>query len=167
MINVLEFSNLHEYKYAWNLSARVCYHVFENLDRCQILYRYKLSDSFIWQKFGAVEPSKINFDKIYGSSLFIFHLDVYKKSTEDISKLLDFCLEKNIDVYIPIRNKMAPIMEGYDYSHINKIIEVLNNYETTRYDFTNFYGKLGEIENFIIEETKPLIRDIKMRKIFN
>jgi len=168
MINVLEFDHLHEYKHAWNMSARVCYYIFENLNRCQILYKYKLSDGFIWQKFGVTETSRIKFEKIYGDNLFIFHLDIYKESTDDLSNLLNFCLENNIDVYIPIKSNDSPVREGYNYSHLEKIKKILDGYKTSKYDFTNLsYGSKGEIEYCIIERSKPLIRDIKMRKLLS
>ena len=168
MINVLEFDRLHEYKHAWNISARVCYHIFENLNRCLILYRYKLSDGFIWERFGATEPSKIKFDKITSDSIFIFHLDIYKESTEDLSKLLDFCLENNIDVYIPIKSNDSPVRDGYDYSHIDKIREILERYETTRYELTNIsYSNSKEIEKSINEATKPIIRDINIKRLLD
>lgn len=168
MINVLEFDHLHEYKHAWNMSARACYYIFENLNRCLILYRYKLSDGFIWQRFGVNEPSKIKLDKISSDSLFIFHLDIYKESTEDLSKLLDFCLENNIDVYIPIKSNDSPVRDVYDYSHIDKIREILERYETTRYDLTNIsYNNSKEIEKSINEATKPIIRDINIKRLLD
>ena len=164
MINVLEFSNLFEYKHAWNMSARACYYIFENLDRCQILYKYKLSDGFIYSKFGVSDATKINFEKINGDSIFIFHLDIFEKSVDELPKLLDFCLEKNIDVYIPMVVENAPVREGRKYTHIEKIREILEGYETNRYDFTNMsYNNKNEIESAIIEKSKPLIRDIKLR----
>jgi hypothetical protein len=168
MINVLEFDMTHEYKHAWNVSARTCFHIFETLDRCMILYRYKLSNGFIWRKFGISNPSKIKFDKLDGDSLFIFHLDVYKESTVELNDLLDYCLEKNIDVYIPLINEDSKRSLGYDDSHIILIRDILDRYETNRYDFKKItYNKTSEIESSIIEVTKPLIRDIKMRKLFN
>jgi hypothetical protein len=168
MINVLEFDMTHEYKHAWNVSARTCFHIFETLDRCMILYRYKLSNGFIWRKFGISNPSKIKFDKLDGDSLFIFHLDVYKESTVELNDLLDYCLEKNIDVYIPLINEDSKRSLGYDDSHIILIRDILDRYETNRYDFKKItYNKTSEIESSIIEATKPLIRDIKMRKLFN
>jgi hypothetical protein len=168
MINVLEFDMTHEYKHAWNVSARTCFHIFETLDRCMILYRYKLSNGFIWRKFGISNPSKIKFDKLDGDSLFIFHLDVYKESTVELNDLLDYCLEKNIDVYIPLINEDSKRSLGYDNSHIILIRDILDRYETNRYDFKKItYNKTSEIESSIIEATKPLIRDIKMRKLFN
>jgi hypothetical protein len=168
MINVLEFDMTHEYKHAWNVSARTCFHIFETLDRCMILYRYKLSNGFIWRKFGISNPSKIKFDKLDGDSLFIFHLDVYKESTVELNDLLDYCLEKKIDVYIPLINEDSKRSLGYDNSHIILIRDILDRYETNRYDFKKItYNKTSEIESSIIEATKPLIRDIKMRKLFN
>lgn len=168
MINVLEFNMTHEYKHAWNASARACFHIFENLDKCVILYRYKLSNGFIWRKFGISNPSKIKFDKLDGDSLFIFHLDVYKESTVELNDLLDYCLEKNIDVYIPLINEGPNFLLGYDNSHIILIREILEGYETNRYDFTNMsYNNKNEIESAIIEKSKPLIRDIKLKNLFD
>ena len=158
----------HEYKHAWNVSARTCFHIFENLDRCMILYRYKLSDGLIWQKFGVSNPSKIEFDKLDGDSLFIFHLDIYKESTVELNDLLDYCLEKNIDVYIPLISEDSKRKLGYDNSHIILIRDILDRYETNSYDFKKItYNKTSEIESSIIEVTKSLIRDIKMKKLFN
>jgi hypothetical protein len=58
----------------------------------------------------------------------------------------------------------APVREGRKYTHIEKIREILEDYETNRYDFTNmFYNNKNEIESAIIEKSKPLIRDIKLR----
>ena len=104
--------------------------------------------------------------KLYVS--FIFHLDIYKESTEDLSKLLDFCLENNIDVYIPIKSNNSPVRDGYDYSHIDKIREILERYETTRYDLTNIsYNNSKEIEKSINEATKPIIRDINIKRLLD
>ncbi len=166
MINVLEISGSHEYKHAWNMSARACYHIFENIDRCMILYRYKLADGFIWQKFGVTDPNNIKFDKLKGDNLFIFHLDVYKKSTEKLSELLDYCLENNIEVFIPIKSNCSPIKEGGDGEHISIIKDILDKYETTKYDLKNVsYNNREEIESSIVEVTKPVIRDAKLRNL--
>ena len=168
MINVLEFNNLHEYKHAWNISARACYHIYENLDRCMILYRYKLADGFIWQKFGVNDPNNIKFDKLQGDNLFIFHLDAYKKSTEKLSELLNYCLENNIDVFIPIKSSGSPVKEGGDGEHISIIKDILDGYDTNKYDLTNIrYDKTSEIESSIIESAKPVIRDAKLRNLLD
>lgn len=172
---------LHEYKHAWNISARTCFYIFENLDRCMLLYRYKLSNIYIWQKFGINNPKRIDLEKLDGSNLFIFHLDIYKENTEELSVLLNYCLEKNIEVYIPIPYQIlkfpSSTREGESHSHIDKIRQILEGYEVVKYDFTKLSyqhiqtllsnNRADEIENAIIEATKPLIRDLKMRKLLN
>jgi hypothetical protein len=133
-----------------------------------ILYRYKLSDGLIWQKFGVSNPNKIKFDKLDGDSLFIFHLDIYKESTVELNDLLDYCLEKNIDVYIPLISEDSKRSLGYDNSHIILIRDILDRYETNRYEIKNItYNKTSEIESSIIEATKPLIRDINIKRLLD
>ncbi len=169
MISVLNFPMLHEYKHAWNISARACFYIYENLNNSMFLYRYKLPFStFIFNKFGVNNPNKIDFSKLDGSSIFLFHLDTYKENTEDIRKLLDFCLEKDIDIYIPMIERDSKRLLGYNDEHIHQIKDILKDYDTTNYDFRNMsYSNSNEIDNTIINITKPLIRDIKMRRLFN
>ena len=60
------------------------------------------------------------------------------------------------------------VSEGYDYSHIDKIREILERYETTRYDLTNIsYNNSKEIEKSINEATKPIIRDINIKRLLD
>lgn len=168
MINVLEFNGLHEYKHAWNMSARACYNIFENLDRCMILYRYKLSDGFIWQKFGVSDPNNIKLEKLQGDSLFIFHLDIYEKSTDKLSDLLDYCLENDIEVFIPIKSDYSPVKQGGNGEHISIIKDILDKYDTINYNLTNIsYNKTSEIESGIVEATKPIIRNYKLRNLLD
>lgn len=169
MINVLEFSGLHEYKHAWNFSARACFYIQENLKNSILLYKYKLAFvSYTFQKFGFNNPNRINFDKLDGESIFLFHLDTYKENTQEIRKLLDFCLEKNIDLYLPIIENKSKRLFGQSYEHICEIKDILKDYDTSDYYFTNVsYSSNHEVNDLVINITKPLIRDIKMRKLFN
>ena len=161
MINVLEFSTNSEYKFAWNYSTRTLFYIFENLTDCMILYKYKLSGGkFILRKFGINNPDKIIFNKLNGENLILFHLDIYKESTNKLRDLLDYCLENNIDVYL-----------HHYYSnenHIQTINEILEEYHINRYEFKDLdikhYGK-SQIEKNIIEKTKILIREINLKKL--
>ncbi len=169
MINVLELSMLHEYKFAWNISARICFHIYEHLDNSMFLYKYKLPyPPFIYHKFGFSTPSKINFSKLDGNSIFLFHLDTYQKDVEEIRNLIGFCLEKDIDLYIPMIEGHQKRLLGYSYEHIHKIRDILGEYETTNYDISNFtYRIQDEIPSVIEKSTKTIIRDIKMRKLLD
>jgi hypothetical protein len=168
MINVLEFSMSSEYKFAWNTSARTLFYIFDNLTDCMILYRYKLAErDYIFRKFGATNPDKIAFDKLDGKNLMLFHLDVYKESTNKFRELLDYCLNNNIDIYIPIHQiSSSQWSTSSNQSHIESINDILDDYDVNRYNFKDIsYNKTSEIQNSIIEVTKPLIREINLKKL--
>ena len=170
MINVLEFNGSHEYKFAWNMSARTMFYIFENLERCMLLYRYKLAYGspapFFWQKFGTSSPTKIKFDKLIGDNLMIFHLDIYRESTVELADLLDYCEQKGIDVFIPLVDMSAPRKLGYDDSHLILIKDILDRYDTSRFDFTKLnYKNSDEIDMSIIESCKPLIRSLNIKRL--
>ena len=170
MINVLEFSMSSEYKFAWNVSARSLFHIFENLTDCMILYRYKLAErDYIFRKFGASNPDKIVFDKLDGKNLILFHLDVYKESTNKFRELLEYCLQNNIDIYIPIHQiSSSKGSTSSNQIHIESINDILDDYDVNRYNFKDIsYNKTSEIQNSIIEVTKPLIREINLRKLLD
>jgi len=173
MINVLKFSMLHEYKFAWNISARTCFTLFKNMERCMVLYRYKIATGFevpfIWQKFGTSNPSKIKFEKLNGDSLIIFHLDVFKTETYVLKDLLDWCLEKNIDIYIPVCDfENKKIRENEETSHLFEISDILKEYDYKEYDLVNIkYNSSLEIDSAIYDSLKPLLRDIKIKNLLS
>ena len=104
-----------------------------------------------------------------GKNLILFHLDVYKESTNKFRELLDFCLEKNIDIYIPIHH-IRHLYESTSSNqiHIQSINDILDDYDVNRYNFKDIsYNKTSEIQNSIIEVTKPLIREINLRKLLS
>lgn len=167
MINVLEFSTNSEYKFAWNYSTRTLFYIFENLTDCMILYKYKLSGGkFILRKFGINNPDKIIFNKLNGENLILFHLDIYEESTHKLRELLDYCLENNIDVYLPTIKKNNHRQQFMPPQHVCQIKDILKDYNVSKYDFTNIsFSNNSEIEQSVINYAKPLIRDIKIRKL--
>jgi hypothetical protein len=164
MINILLFNASNNYKHSWNITSRALFILFENLESCMLIYRYKLSDGFdlpfIWQKFGTSNPDKIDFNKMKGESLLLFHLEVYEKNPEKLRELIDWCLETNKELYIPINNET---------SEFNSNIEsILSDYDVKEYNFRNIeHFPHSEINHKILECMKPLIRDIKIKKLLN
>jgi hypothetical protein len=168
MINLLEFSMNHEFKHAWNASARVCYHIIENLSDCMLLYKYKLSDPYIFWKFGTSDPDKIDFDKLNGGNIFLFHLDVYKEKTQKIKDIIDWSIESEIDFYIPWSNPKTDHWFQEDDKHRYEIKEILDKYQYNHYDFSDIkYKNDSELQISIIERTKPILRDIKLRNLLD
>ena len=168
MINLLEFSMNHEFKHAWNLSARTCYHIIDNLTDCMVLYKYKLSDPYIFTKYGSNDPERINFEKLVGNSLFLFHLDVYKNKTERLKDLIDWSIENEIDIYIPWCDPKTDHWFQEDDKHRNTIKEIIDKYEYAYYDFSDIkYNNDFELQKSIIERTKPILRDIRLRNLLD
>lgn len=174
MINVLEFSMLHEYKHAWNMSARACFFLFSQLKKCMVLYRYELATGievpFIWSKFGTSDPNKIMYEKLFGDSIILFHLDVYKNDPQKLRYLIDWCRMYDINLYLPMedfdRNKVSYSMR--DNSHIPILSSIIDEYEVKRYDLRNInYNNSSQIESAISEKMKPLLRDIKLGKLLD
>ncbi len=168
MINLLEFSMNHEFKHAWNTSARTCYHIIENLSDCMMLYKYKLSDPYIFWKFGTSDPDRIDFDKLNGSNIFLFHLDVYKNKTKRLKDLIDWSIDNKIDFYIYWSNPKTDHWFQEDDKYRYEIKEILDMYDYAYYDFTDIkYGNGSELQKSIIEKTKPILRDIRLRNLLN
>ena len=158
MINVLDFDMDVNYKFAWNIAARSIYHLNDNLEECMILYKYKLSDD-IWSKFGTADPDKIDFEKLLGKSLIIFHSNTFKEKTDRFEELIIFCIERKIDVYIPLSR--------YTQTHIVKMREIIDKFENQYWDFTQMkYDHSYEVPGIISGRLKPLIRQIKLGKLF-
>jgi len=173
MINVLNFSMTHEYKHAWNTSARACFFLFTQLKKCMILYKYELASGlevpFIWTKFGTGNPDKIVYEKLIGDSIILFHLDVFQRDPEKLRYLIDWCLNNNINLYIPFENfSINKVRLNKDNEHLLMISNILDEYQLRKYDMTNIvYNNESEIESKIKEKLMPLLRDIKLKNLFS
>jgi hypothetical protein len=158
----------HEFKHAWNLSARTCYHIIDNLTDCMVLYKYKLSDPYIFWKFGTSDPDRINFDKLNGGNIFLFHLDVYKNKTERLKDLIDWSIENEIDIFIPWSDPKTDYWFQEEDKHRHTIKEILDKYEYVYYDFSDIkYNNDSELQKSIIEKTKPILRDLRLRNLLD
>jgi len=165
MINVLEMDMSIEYKLAWNVAARACYQIFYSLPECMLLYRHQISESYIWSKFGCSHPNKIDLSKLDGKNIMLFHVDVYKEETYKFKDLIDYCELNNIDLWIPF-----PLnnLWRYEEPHLEIMKNILNSYQHNVYDLTGMnYRSENEINKLITEKTKPILRDIKLRNLFD
>ena len=165
MINVLEMDMSVDYKLAWNVASRSIFNLFFSLPDCMILYRHKLAETYIWTKFGCNHPDKIDFLKLDGKNLILFHTDVYIEDTNKIKDLIDYCQSNKIDLWIPFPLKNIWRTEE---PHLEIIKDVLSNYEYNTYDLTGMnYRSENEITSLIRERMKPIFRDIKLRNLFD
>lgn len=165
MIYVLEFDMSIDYKLAWNVAARATFHIFYNLPKCMILYRHKLAETYLWTKFGCNNPDKIVFDKLDGKNLILFHTDVYMDNTHKLSDLIEYCNNKNIDIWIPFPKKN---LWRNNEPHISIMRNIIDNYNNLVYDLTGMnYRSENEIPLIINEKTKSILRDLKLKKLLD
>lgn len=171
MINLLEFETLHEYKHAWNTSARSLFLLYTSISNCLILYKYKLPMGIevpkVLNKFGTGNADRITYEKLIGDSIILFHLDVFKSNPEKIRYLMDWCLMNDIDLYIPMINFNSKWYSfRTDNDHFVKIDYIISEYQVKKYDLKEIkYNRDSEIQNAIFEKMKPLLRDIKIRRL--
>jgi hypothetical protein len=133
-----------------------------------VLYKYKLADPYISTKYGSNDPERINFEKLVGDNLFIFHLDVYKNKTERLKDLIDWTIQNEIDIFIPWSNPKNDHWFHEDDKHRHTIKEIIDKYEYFYYDFSDIkYNNDSELQKNIIEKTKPILRDIRLRNLLD
>jgi hypothetical protein len=165
---------LHEYKHAWNMSARACFFLFSQLEKCMVLYRYELATGlevpYIRTKFGTSDPNRIIYERLLGNSIMLFHLDVFKNDSQKLRYLIDWCRMYDINLYLPMedfdRNKVSYSMR--DNTHIPILSSIIDEYEVKRYDLRNInYNNSSQIESAISEKMKPLLRDIKLKNLLD
>lgn len=167
MIHIVKFLYLHEYKLAFNFSANFMQEIFNNLNDCLIIYKYKLGGiCYIWQKFGTSDPDKIDFTKIKAKSIILYHLNIYESKPEKIKDLLNWCLDNEVDLYIPIMDIDKDFLLE---THIIYINDILKEYEDSIvYDITHVKTTHNKDKDKLISDNiKPILREIKLKKLLN
>jgi len=163
MINVLEMDMSVDYKFSWNVAARSCFNLYYQLADCMLLYKYKISEPYIWSKFGCSHPDRIDFKKLDGKNLFLLHLDVYKEDTWKLKDLIDYCDLNNIDIWIPLNNGSVWKEEE---PHIKQFRDIVEKYDHNSFDLKGMnYRSENEINTLVKSRLQPIIRDIKLRNL--
>jgi len=163
MINVLEMDMSIDYKFAWNIAARSCLKLYNQLDDCMLIYKYKIAEPYIWSKFGCSHPGRIDFTKLDGKNLFLLHLDVYKEDTFKLKDLIDYCQSNNIDFWIGINS--GSIWKEEE-PHLKQIRDIVEKYDHNSFDLKGMkYRNENELNALIKSRLQPIIRDIKLRNL--
>jgi hypothetical protein len=115
-----------------------------------LLYKYKLNDFIGVRKLGINNPDKIDYSKIEQDCIMVYHLDIFINDPSKIQDLVDYCLENNKDLYVPVGRSDDPQISFWSkrkdrwacYS------EILDKYECT-----------------YIDDIKSFSRDIKLKSL--
>jgi len=160
MIYLLEFSGkLYEFKRSWTRSNEMLYSILENTEDTMLLHKHDLCFGYK-NKFQISDPDKIDFSKIYGKNVILYHLDIYLNVPEKIVTLIKFCIENDMNLYAPICDGIIPYYIRDKSNQYLDIIEILKGYKHILYDFK------VKNEDFEIQR-KSMIRDLNLRKLLD
>jgi hypothetical protein len=94
----------------------------------------------------------------------LYHLDVYAGCSEKIVSLIKYCIENEIDLFVPISDGFVHAYLKDDKlknPHRYEIREILERYEHVIYDFKEAYSKPN-----MDPQMREMIRDLKLRDLF-
>ena len=115
-----------------------------------LLYKYKLNDFIGVRKLGINNPDKIDYSKIEQDCIMVYHLDIFINDPSKIQELVDYCLENNKDLYVPIGRSDDPMVSFWSKrkDRWTCYSEILDKYECT-----------------YIDDIKSFSRDIKLKSL--
>lgn len=95
-----------------------------------LLYKYNLPKNLGMRKW-CVNSEKFDYTKIKQDCVMVYHLDIFINDPFKIKDLVEYCLENNKDLYIPVGK--SNLMASY-WSRFVCYTEILDNYECTYID---------------------------------
>ena len=103
---------------------------------CFLLYRYKLPNlEFEWinprtirTKFGVSDPNKIQLSKIYSKWVILYHIDVFEKEPEKLREFLQYCKDKNIDVFMPVKKGFKNLFKPEFWREVETIVKEFDHH---------------------------------------
>lgn len=159
MINVIRLDNYFESNNYYSVGHRLLLSILDiytqNNLKCLLIYRYKLDKlkSGVF-KFGCNSPDRISFNDISSNYIILFHVEVYEKNPIKIIELFNYCLEKNIDLFLCVRN------QSYYSKNENIFWKEIESYLP---DNIVEYNLDNNLENIRME----IERNIKLKCLFN
>lgn len=113
------------------------YEIFKRRDiPCFLLYRYRLPNlEFDWTnpraiktRFGVNDPDKLDFSKIYSKYVILYHLDAFEKNPERLREFFNYCKEKNIDVFMPMKRDFKNLFKPIFWKQVETIFNEFDHH---------------------------------------
>lgn len=158
MINILYFEWNHEMNWARSVASKSLIEIWKLTNEPMFIHRYKLinEDIFRGKKVQITNSNKIDFKKLTGKNLIIYHLDIWKNNPLGIKDLYNWSKTAGVDIWIYI-----PLIFTGD--HIREISSFLAPLilegEALLFDLTGVDSH--ELNNKVIN----IIRDWKIKKL--
>lgn len=91
----------YEYKYN-NPYLDDIHNLHRNLGiSCLVINRYKLWDR-VEKSYQVSHFDKLDLTKIKEKSIIVYHNSIFKGSPEKVTELIDYCIENDKDLFIPV-----------------------------------------------------------------
>jgi len=115
-----------------------------------LLYKYKLPENLGMRKWGINNPEKFDYSKIDQDCVMVYHLDIFINDPSKIQDLVEFCLDNDKDLYIPVGKSDDPMTSFWSKRKDRWVCytEILDKYECT-----------------YIDDMKSFARDIKLKSL--
>jgi hypothetical protein len=132
MLYKLEFNTLLEYNNTNTKSSSILIDIYSILENSLLLHKYKIRNTNI-KKYQVNNYKNINFNLIKEDSIVILHLDIYKNDIESIRKTIDWCLDNNKDLFIPLQKYNNKYSDVKKVDTRFEISEIIREYEGESY----------------------------------
>lgn len=110
MINVIKLDNYWESNNYKSIGHKLLLSILDVYQhsklKCLLLYRYKMNDIQNIFKFGCNSPDNLRFDQFECDYIILYHVEIYKKNPSKIIELFNYCIEKDIDLYLCVRKTL-------------------------------------------------------------
>lgn len=164
MIYALEFDKYFEGREYYGNAQSTLMSIYDVYRRrgikCLLMYKYKLPNlerdwinpKKLQDKYCFNNPEKIDFSKIDCDYVMLYHTEIYQNDWSQISKLFEFCIKNNKDLFIPLRSLRV-------WPKDKSIRNELNNFEHQLFTISELQ------DQFRFE--KVLTRHLKLNDLLN
>ena len=73
-----------------------------------LLYKYKLPENLGMRKWCVSKPESFDYSKIDQDCVMVYHLDIFINDPSRIQDLVEYCVENNKDLYVPVGRSDDP-----------------------------------------------------------
>lgn len=116
-----------------------------------LLYKYKLPENLGMRKWGINNPEKFDYSKIDQDCVMVYHLDIFINDPSKIQDLVEYCVENNKDLYVPVSKSDDPDVSFWSrrQDRWNAYRAILDKYECTYIDDIKSFGREIKLKSLL------------------
>ena len=116
-----------------------------------LLYKYKLPENLGMRKWGINNPEKFDYSKIDQDCVMVYHLDIFINDPSKIQDLVEYCVENNKDLYVPVSKSDDPDVSFWSrrQDRWSAYRAILDKYECTYIDDIKSFGREIKLKSLL------------------